>query len=230
MVAMFDQDWLRAGREFREAEELNPNLGTPDYFHLWMGNLDDAVEAVEREMTRMDMTTGASHLNRGWAFLFCREYERAIQHARKCSELQPRWSSPYHLLGQIYHRLGRHDEAVDALSRFLSLNFNLSADVIAGLERSYEKEGIEAFWNQYLELFKPRWTRDYDISVVYGKVGEKDAAFKWLEKMCQMPLHHPFPPDPQMDPLRDDPRFEELLRKLNLPEEAIQRHLALPGG
>jgi len=229
MVAMFDRDWLRAEREFSKAEELNPNLGTPYEFHLWMGNLEDAIGAVEREMARMDMTTAASQGNRGWAFLFCREYERAIQHARKSLDLQPQWGTSYHLLGQIYDRMGRHDEAVGALSRFLSLSFDLSAEETADLQRAYEKEGIEVFWNQYLELLQPRWARNYDISVIYGMMGEKDLAFAELEKMCRLPLHHTFPPDPQVDPLRSDPRFQELLRKLNLPEEAIQRHLALPG-
>ena len=64
----------------------------------------------------------------------------------------------------------------------------------------------------------------------YIETGDKDKAFDWLEKSWENPLWgtENAPSSPRWDPLRDDPRFEELLRKQNLPEEVIQKHLALP--
>ena len=63
----------------------------------------------------------------------------------------------------------------------------------------------------------------------YARLGDKDNAFQWLEKSWSRPLFgfKHAPSNPQMDPLRCDPRFEELLRKQKLPEEAIRRHLVL---
>ena len=69
--------------------------------------------------------------------------------------------------------------------------------------------------------------RPYDFAAAYALAGERDVAFHWLQKTYELPYYHPFATDARFDSLRDDPRFEKLLRKLNLPEEAIQRHLAL---
>jgi len=68
-----------------------------------------------------------------------------------------------------------------------------------------------------------------DVAILYAKLGDKDKAFAWLEKAWSKPLygHEDAPSCFFWDLLRDDPRFEALLRKQDLPEEAIQRHLAL---
>ena len=67
------------------------------------------------------------------------------------------------------------------------------------------------------------------VADLYAKLGDKDKAFEWLERAWSKPLwgYENAPSCFFWDPLRSDPRFEALLRKLDLPEEAIQRHLAL---
>jgi hypothetical protein len=66
------------------------------------------------------------------------------------------------------------------------------------------------------------------IATTYALLGENDQAFEWLEKLWERPLwgFEAAPSNPAWDSLQDDPRFEQLLRKLKLPEKAIQRHLA----
>lgn len=70
------------------------------------------------------------------------------------------------------------------------------------------------------------------LAVTYAQLGEKDLALEWLEKAWELPLwgHEAAPSCPYYDFLRDDLRFEQLLRKLNLPEDVIQKHLATPEG
>ena len=65
------------------------------------------------------------------------------------------------------------------------------------------------------------------MALRYARVGEKEKAFEWLEKASEEPLSSPMTTHPHVDFLRDDPRYEQFLRKLNLPEEAIQKALAL---
>ena len=67
--------------------------------------------------------------------------------------------------------------------------------------------------------------KPYDIAGLYALAGENDQAFEWLKRAYKLPLLVGFFTDARFDSLRDDPRFGDLLRKLNLPEDAIQRHL-----
>jgi hypothetical protein len=81
-------------------------------------------------------------------------------------------------------------------------------------------------------LSENHYVPEHLIALVYSALNDKEKAFTWLERAdeardaCLIWLRV----DPGYDPLRSDPRFAQLLRKLNLPEEAIQKHLALPGG
>lgn len=70
--------------------------------------------------------------------------------------------------------------------------------------------------------------KPHDAAAQYALIGVTDQAFEWLEKTFELPVAVPFVTDARFDSLHDDPRFEQLLRKLDLPEEAIQRHLAVP--
>ena len=69
--------------------------------------------------------------------------------------------------------------------------------------------------------------KPYDSAATYAFLGEKDQAFRFLDEYHRLSSRIPFVADARFNSLRDDPRYEQLLRKLNLPEEAIQRHLAV---
>lgn len=101
-----------------------------------------------------------------------------------------------------------------------------SEAVIESWQKDYDERGMGGFWNAVAEseggIRKPD-----DMAGNYALIGEKDLAFEWLEKAYELPIHPLFLSDPRFDSLRSDARSEQLLRKLNLPEEAIQRHLAL---
>jgi hypothetical protein len=77
------------------------------------------------------------------------------------------------------------------------------------------------------KVYAAREQRPIDRALSYAQLSEKDQAFELLQKVWEFPLGgwEWSPSNPFLDPLRDDPRFEQLLRKLNLPEEAMQRHL-----
>jgi len=88
---------------------------------------------------------------------------------------------------------------------------------------------MQGFWRVRLEKYEDS-AKPYDVAGIYACIGETDLAFEWLEKAYALPIRLPFLADARFDSLRDDDRFEQLLRKLNLPEEAIQRHLAAAKG
>jgi len=96
-------------------------------------------------------------------------------------------------------------------------------------KRSFANSGMRGFWKLWIDKNLENISiKPYDWAATYAFLGEKDQAFKFLSEYHRLSSRIPFVADARFDSLRDDPRFEELLRKLNLPEEAIQRHLTEP--
>ena len=120
------------------------------------------------------------------------------------------------------------EECLDTTFQGLSMEEELAA-----MRQAFEESGMNGVWRLILEdRLKQPSPRPISVASLYARIGEKDLAFEWLEKTWSYPLmgYEVAPSSRNHDPLRDDPRFEELLRKLNLPEEAIQRHLAVAEG
>ena len=100
------------------------------------------------------------------------------------------------------------------------------------VREAFQHSGVKGVIRWRLEKIQKDKRSAIHLAMTYVELGEKDQAFEWLEKSWDLPLWggENAPSNRQLDPLRGDLRFEQLLRKLNLPEEAIQRHLAEPSG
>ncbi len=96
-----------------------------------------------------------------------------------------------------------------------------SEEEVAGLTTA-AISGEEDYWRWMLDYWKGISKQGYvsptRFSTIYASLGEKDQAFEWLEKAYQARDSSMFMVDPQLDPLRDDPRFQDLLRRMNLAE------------
>ena len=106
-----------------------------------------------------------------------------------------------------------------------------SEEELAVRKEAFEKSGWQIVDRWELEShLKGHSPRPAQVADCYAKLGEKDKAFEWLEKSWSSPLwgNENAPSSFHWDSLRSDPRFEELLRKQNLPEAVIRKHLALP--
>ncbi len=122
----------------------------------------------------------------------------------------------------IYEQMGRYEDAVTARQTRMTLSGAAPEEVVAALGRAYSESGPEGYWMCHLE----KWKGQYDrypayIAMYYAQLGEKDQAFAWLEKAYE---RHDAPMfrlkvEPGWDPLRDDPRFQNLLRRMNFPED-----------
>lgn len=143
-----------------------------------------------------------------------RDYDRGIEQARKAIELQPdlgsaRWAQAVNL-----EQKGLKPEA---LATYISVSEG-TKDVSARVP------DLESFHRQRVPNALQQG-RPYEIAVAYGQSGQKEEAFRWLEKAYELPIFTWFAAEPRLDSLRDDLRYEELLRKLKLPEDVIQKHL-----
>jgi len=155
-----------------------------------------------------------------------REYEEAVLHVQRAIDLDPNPGNvmPYWILGDLYAEMGRYDEAIASLKKAQSHGGNalgISADV-AGV---YARMGKQKEARRMLEELKaapdPASLSHVELAHAYAALGDKDEAFKVLFRLVEE--HDSFATyiksRPPLDNLHSDPRWKELLRRMNFPPE-----------
>jgi tetratricopeptide (TPR) repeat protein len=145
-----------------------------------------------------------------------------VTELRKCLDLDPAYWPGYYFLGQTYNQLGRFPEALAALQKAQDIQRENPSAAVAEMIRSYALSSRRAYalrsLNEWLVLSKRVQASKYLVATAYAALGDKDQAFARLEQAVAehswwMPL---LKVDPELDPLRSDPRFQDLLRKMRL--------------
>jgi TolB-like protein len=225
-----DWDWLGAEKEFHLALDLDPNdaLCHRTYAQLLhvLGRDDEAIDSARRAL-ELDPLSSISLNGLGRALYHSRRYDLSIAEYRKAMELYPNQLNLLSSIGFPYVMNGQKEEARKAWQLF---NEGKGRHEIA---KAYAESGLEAGVNAYLRMAKgpaPVATSNPSfLAKLHAMLGEKEEAFSLIERALEQHVLVGVS-DPLFDSLRSDSRFAELLRKLNLPEEAIQRHLAVPSG
>jgi tetratricopeptide (TPR) repeat protein len=224
VLSDYDWDWEGADREYRRAIELNPNYATA---HSWysehlsrMGRHEEAVATV-RKVPELDPASIFSGMIVSWILYFARRYDAAIKQGLRTLEVDPDYATAYRILGWAYEESGRHDEAISAHLRASALT-DYGPNFTAHLGRAYALAGRQDDARKVLaELMKVSegaYISSLDIAIIQTALGEVDLAFEWLERAYEERADHlPYlKVDPRLDPLRDDPRFENLLQRMRL--------------
>jgi TolB-like protein/Tfp pilus assembly protein PilF len=228
MVAQYrlrlEFDWPEVEREMRLALELNPNspivrlrYGTSGL--MPHGRLDEAIAEVERALELDPL----SSWTRGWLVTLLwlgRHAERAIDEARKAVEFDPTFGMTRMQLGVALCQAGRFDEAVAELRKTLELIPVPAAQGWLGFALAFG--GHEAEARQLLGRFHAMAAQAYvpptNFAWIHLGLGEIDEAFAWMDKAIDARdgMMTPIKSYWFLDPVRDDPRFAALLRKMNL--------------
>jgi TolB-like protein/Flp pilus assembly protein TadD len=226
-LAIYDWNWPEAERELKKAIELDPNVS---YIHLVysgsylgpVGRLDEAVAEAQRavELEPLSLINNSVLTS---SYIYARQYDKAIEQGRKAYELDREFPLARHWLGMAYIATGRFDEAVAVCREASQDSPSWPLSVIA-LGHAYAKMGKRAEAEQQIaqlrDLAKTRYVRPYYIASIYAALGDKDKAFAELERSYQERDAYlgRINGDPFMDPLRDDPRFKDLLKRLGLEQ------------
>jgi serine/threonine-protein kinase len=221
---MYDFDWPAAEREFQRAMSLNPNYAPAHEYYSWylisMGRTDQALQEAQRAVD-LDPLTAENHLMLSWNLYFAHRYDQAAAELHKCLELDPNYWIGYFYLGQVYTQQGRFDDAIAAERKSLEILKSASWP-LAEIALDYALAGKNAEARQALRdlLANSRhiYVSAYGIAAVYAALGDKDQAFAQLEQAYAQ--HSQFldflKVDPELDSLRSDPRFQNLLGRMNL--------------
>jgi len=218
----YDWDWPTAEKEYRRAIQLNPNYATGYHWYAeclaLQGRFDEAFPEIERarQLDPLSLIIAADY---GAIFYFSRQYDRAIEQFRAVLDMEPNFPRA-HMLVWAYVQKGLFAEALADAERLHRLDDAPMSWVM--LAYVYGRSGQQAQARQELaKLEQSNQRRPIDplyFVVTYIGMDNKDKAFAWLQKAC---LGHSSCPtalkvDPIFDPLRGDPRFQELMRRLGL--------------
>ncbi|MEK6282456.1 MAG: protein kinase [Acidobacteriota bacterium] len=225
----YEWDWTGAEREFRRAIELSPNHPTA---HHWygeylanLGRFDESLAEYQRALD-LDPLSLAISSDLGMVYYYARQYDRAIEHLRRLIEMDPNYTRAHVYLGQAYREKGMFEQALAEFGkgRVQEEDLHEFGKTKAALIDAVKARGARGYWQKNLDLAKERARRGKrvypsEMAVLHARVGDRDQAFKWFEKVYEErePNLLWLKVAPDFDNLRSDPRFADLLRRLNFP-------------
>jgi TolB-like protein/Flp pilus assembly protein TadD len=225
VLSAYDWDFPCAEKEFKRTFDLNPGYPSAHHFYavhlMGMGRQEQAI-AEERRALELDPLSLTFRHNLARALHYARRDDEAIAEERGILEMDPNFYQAHNLLGWVFLGRGQKDEAVAELQSALELS---RGALIALANLGYAQgaagnpaEAVKTLQN-LSELSKQRYIPAYHFAIVYAGLDQKDQAFAWLEKAYQERSNYLLflnVIDP-MVPLRSDPRFQDLVRRIGLP-------------
>ncbi len=225
IATTYDWNWPTAEREFQRALALSPNYATA---HLWyalyfrnMGRHDEAIKEITKaqELDPLSLLIG---VNVGLAHYFAGDLEQAETWLRKTLEFGPDFAFAHMYLARILFLQGRLAEAITEARQAVRLSNN-DPYYAATLGYLGAKAGQADEARRILDELAARSTEAYvapiHFALVHAGLDERDRMFEWLERAYQerdVLLTFTLP-DPLLAPMRTDPRFAELVRRVGLP-------------
>jgi len=214
-LLLADMDYDGADRHFRRALALNPSYALAHlrygYFLFWNSRLQEALDQMKLAQD-LDPVSPVSNTALAYVLVMARQPDEAINSLKKAIELQPELNAAHYNLGQTYVQQRRFQEAESEFNK-LKDSYPLWFNQGRIYEQAAAGHRLEASRALSALLQKERaQITYYDLAVLYGALGDKDAAFR-----CIKNVRHDrsttalIKYDPQLDPLRDDPRFAEYL-------------------
>jgi len=219
----FDWDFNSAGKEFQRAIVLNPGYATAHHWYAWhlslLGRYDEAI-AEMKKAENLDPLSLIINADLAELLVLAHSYDESIRQSRKTIEMDPNFALAHNQLAQAYLQKHMNDEAIAELQKAAQLSRG-SSTVLANLARAYAASGKRSEAIKLLDDLKKRsnpiYSHGSEIAVVYAALGDTDQAMNWLQKSYEERFNPGVLLRPGFDPLRSDPRFEDLVHRIGLP-------------
>jgi len=219
----FDWDLEAGGKEFQRAIELNPGYATAHHWYAWhlsvLGRFDEAI-AEMRKAENIDPLSLIINADEAELLVIAHHYDESVTQSRKTIEMDPNFGLAHNQLAQAYLQKHMYSEAVAELQQAVRLSGN-SPTCIANLARAYVASGNRSEAIRLLDDLKkrsiPGYSNGSEIATVYASLGDTDQAMNWLEKAYEERFNPGVLLRSGFDPLRADPRFQNLVHHIGLP-------------
>ena len=219
----FDWDLESAGKEFQRAIELNPGYATAHHWHAWhlslLGRYDEAIEEMKKAKN-LDPLSLIINADLAELLVIAHFSDESIIQSRKTIEMDPNFALAHNQLAQAYLQKHMNREAIAELQKAVELSGS-SPTCVANLARAYAASGKTSEAIKLLGDLKKHSNRSYsdasEIAVIYAALGDKDQAMRWLEIGYAERFNPGVLLRPGFDPLRSDPRFQDLVLRIGFP-------------
>ena len=237
-IKYLDWDWTGAEKDFGRALEIDPNNLDAHFFHGYLfsalGRFPESIAHMQKA-EQLDPLSSTVQSGFGRVLYRARRFEDAISHLNRAIELEPQSPGEYSRLADVYEQMGRYNEALALHEKVRSLG-NRSSTRSLRVARIYARMGKPKEARQILDTlrstggdrFLAGLNAGLDLAGLYAALGDKDEAFRLLLKNTEVRygLGIYVKVDPPLDPLHSDPRWPELLRRMNLPIDAEDKGLS----
>jgi tetratricopeptide (TPR) repeat protein len=219
----YDWDWPGAEQEFQRTIQLNPNYSNAhhaySHFLTAMGRHAESLREAQKALD-LDPLETIINTHMAWCLFYARQYDRALAKSRENVDKDPNFLTSKVILGYTYQEKAMYAEAIAAFQDGVRLSkddievgYLGNAFAVAG-----RKQDAFRVLGDLRRLSKERHVSPYSIALVYVGLGDKGRAFEWLERAYaeRSPELVYLKVEPQLDPLRSDPRFATLMTKMGL--------------
>jgi len=226
-LVIYDWNWPEGERSFKRAIELDPNSSTAHFrygqiYLLATGHFDEGIAEIKRglDLEPLDVNMGGTLAS---AYFYAGRNEASLEQAKKTYDLEPSHPIGRWILSQAYTRNGMYAEAIALNEQWLQTDqTNQFALREAGIAyaKSGRRDEAEEMIRRYREIAKTQYVPTCRLASIYASLGQKDKAFEELNKAFEArdwELYR-MNADQYFIELRDDPRYTEVIKRLNLPK------------
>src|SRR5207302_4750783 len=221
-------DWARAEREYKRALELAPGDARAHHWYAgyltYVGRIQDGIAEEKRARDLDPLSLPVNNALAG-RLLVAGRLSEAQDQVQKTLELDSHFAPAHQTLGWAYLNLGKHQEAITEFHLAVELSGTDDMDRMLDLGFAYAVTGKQSEARKILiqlkQLHEPGLVPSGSIAILYGALGELDEAFAWLNRAYQErdpELTYLKVPGRRFEPLRHDPRFHEIVRRVGLPD------------
>ena len=221
-LRLHEWDWAGLDEEFKHAIDLNPGNV---FAYIWyseylsaMGRHEESI-SVAKKITPLDPVSPVAGVVLPEAYYFARQDGQGIDLLQKAVELDPNHFLPHFRLGEAYMQRAMHTESIEEMKKAVALS-GRSTETLAGLAQAYASAGTTDPMKAILLELNQRSHKDYVSPYYMAKINaalkDKEQAFIWLERAYEErnPDLIELRAEPAFDPIRTDPRFTDLLRRV----------------
>jgi TolB-like protein/DNA-binding winged helix-turn-helix (wHTH) protein len=224
------QDWDFAGAEseFKKTLDLNPNYATG---HQWYGEFltlmarhQEAIRELQTALA-LDPLSAIVHLQFGNTLQHARQYDRALDQYQEALKIDPNFSPPFDVIHWDYRRQGKFIESIPPLRLAVERQGKyVKGDLVALVDQlpaAYSTGGRTAYLRQCIKIHEHYGRHWLYLAMDYADLGDRESALAALNRSYENRESELLDLliDPELDPLRSDSRFQELIKKVGFPQQ-----------
>jgi len=218
----YDWDWKGAETEFQRTIRLDASYASARQWYAMelaaLGLYEEAKRTTDHAL-KLDPFSNSINATSGLVSYFSRQFDQCLEQCRKTIELDPNFFASHFVCGLALEQMGQHEQALAEFQAAVDLSSRLPL-FLAALGHGYavagRREEAQKVIDEIRDASRHKYRSSYPVAAIYAGLGQTDQALEWLEMACDeratwmifLKVH------PYFDNLRAEPRFQELLQRL----------------